>query len=214
MKKGWYSRGYLPHIDAPGLTQFLTWRLGDAVPELVLQSWQDEVASLPENDRKKELLRRVEAYCDAGHGSCLLSDPRCARVVQESLFHDHGRRYVLHAWSVMPNHVHALLTPFEREALGDIVGAVKGVTAKRINRLLRQQGALWQEDYFDRFMRDAEHFERVRHYIEWNPVKAKLCTDPARFPWSSANPNARKRLEVVFAGEAPADLMRAGGPRS
>lgn len=215
-KKGRYSRGYLPHIDLPGRSQFVTWRLKDAVPEEVLTKWIDEVALLEESERKKKLLSHIETYCDAGHGSCLLTSPRFARIVQESLFFKHGIDYELHAWSVMPNHVHVLITPYNQSSLAKIVGSVKGFTSKRINRLLRQDGQLWQEDYFDRYIRDPDHFSRVRAYIEWNAVKAKIRSDPSLHKWSSANPDSVKRLAMVVAsaGGTPAHLMRAGGPRS
>ena len=215
-KKGRYSRGYLPHIDLPGLSQFVTWRLKDAVPDEVLQRWIDEFGSLADGERKTRLLSQIETYCDAGHGSCLLTSPRYARIVQESLFFKHGVDYELHAWSVMPNHVHVLLTPYDHVPLAKIVGSVKGFTSKRINRLLKQEGQLWQEDYFDRYIRDQEHFARVRSYIEWNAVKAKVRTDPTLHKWCSANPDSLKRLAIVAAaaGETPADLMRARGPRS
>ncbi|MGV3616915.1 MAG: REP-associated tyrosine transposase [Fimbriimonas sp.] len=214
-KKGRYSRTYLPHFNAAGRAQFVTWRLKDAVPTHVIQLWHEEAQLLPEGERKNRILGLIEIYCDAGHGDLILQLPRNGRVVQESIFYGHGKGdYLLHAWVVMPNHVHVLLTPAENRPLGDIVGTIKGVTAKRINRLMKRDGELWQADYFDRYIRDADHFERVRRYIEWNPVKAKLRQDPKLFQWSSANPDSRKRLEIVAAGEAPAGLMRAGGPRS
>jgi hypothetical protein len=100
----------------------------------------------------------------------------------------------------MPNHVHALLTPRDKVTLEQIMRVGKSVTATRINKLLGSKGRLWGPDYFDRLIRDGDHFERVRHYIEWNPVKAKLCQDPALFLWSSANPDARKRLQIVSSG--------------
>jgi REP element-mobilizing transposase RayT len=193
---GWYSRGYLPHIDC-GRTQFLTWRLHDAVPHQVLEQWKQELAHLDDRQKWMELGQQVEKYCDAGRGDCLLRDPTVARLVQETLFFDHGRRYDLHAWVVMPNHVHVLLTLNEGIALREIVKMLKGVSARKINRLRRTDGQVWQEDYFDRFIRDEHHFEGVGHYIHWNPVKAGLCTDPRHWGWSSANPDARARLEVV-----------------
>lgn len=179
--------------------QFLTWRLADAVPAEIIRIWQNELAALDERERSKQLARRVERFADAGHGACLLGQPRPARLVQEALFHDDGRRYALHAWCVMPNHVHALLTPRAGERLAKIVQAIKGVSAKRLNDTIGEDGKRWQEDYFDRFIRDDAHFERVVRFIEWNPVKAGLCQDPRLFPWSSANPDARE-ARILEAG--------------
>lgn len=196
-KRGRYSRGYLPHIDAEGRSQFLSWRLADSLPLEQLDQWRQEVLALPESERKRELSSRIEKYCDSGKGACVLAHPYAGRAVQESLLYDHGRRYFLHAWVVMPNHVHALLTPKENVTLEEIMRVGKSVTATTINKYFGQSGRLWEPDYFDRLIRNPDHFEKVRRYIEWNPVKAKLCQDPSLYPWSSANPDAQKRLEVL-----------------
>lgn len=194
--RGWHTRGYLPHIDAP-VAQFLTWRLADAVPEAVIESWKLELASETDTERIKKLNRQIEAYADAGHGSCVLRDPRAARIVQESLFHGHRSQYDLLSWVVMPNHVHAVLTPCPGVRLGRIVQALKGVTSKRIGALLGLEGRLWQPDYFDRVVRDDGHRDRLARYLEWNPVKAGLCDDPKHWAWSSASPNAQARLTTL-----------------
>jgi REP element-mobilizing transposase RayT len=193
--RGWYSRGYLPHIDAGDVPQFITWRLADALPASLLAAWSAELVHATEPERKKVLAQRTEAYCDQGHGSCVLEDPRVARIVQETLFENHAFKLELHGWVVMPNHVHVLLTPKEVE-LAEWVKALKGASSFAINGLLDRKGRLWQPGYFDRFIRDSKHFDGVRRYLEWNPVKAKLCTDPKRWAWSSACPDARTRLDL------------------
>jgi REP element-mobilizing transposase RayT len=76
--------------------------------------------------------------------------------------------------------------------LGAIVRSWKVFTAKVINKEFGRHGSLWHEDYFDRFIRDDEHFGRVITYIEYNPVKAGLAKEPADWLWSSAR---RRRRE-------------------
>ena len=44
----------------------------------------------------------------------------------------------------------------------------------------------WQDEYFDRLVRNQGEFDRIRRYIEWNPVKAGFAMSPEEFPWSSA----------------------------
>jgi len=195
--RGWYSRGYLPHIDAGEVPQFVNWRAADSLPAGLLEGWKAELAHLGDSTRRMELARRVEAYCDMGHGECLLRNPRAARAVQECLFHDHGTQYILHAWVVMPNHVHALITPCAGKRLGDILKRVKSSSAGAVNRVFGRSGRYWQPDYFDRLIRNEKHFDGVKHYIEWNPVKAKLCTDPAKWSWSSCSRDAQARFEFL-----------------
>ncbi len=193
--RGWYSRGYLPHIDSAGRTQFLTWRLDDALPAHVVQKWKLELGILTDEKKKAELMRRIEAYCDAGHGSCVLKDPRAARAAQDVLLRLHIDLYKLHAWVIMPNHVHALLTPNVDVSLAEVLKRVKGASSREVNLAVKRSGQLWEADYFDRLIRNPEHYRAVANYIEWNPVKAKLAPDPKLWAWSSANPENQRRLE-------------------
>lgn len=107
-------------------------------------------------------------------------------MVQEALIASHGLTYEFHAWVVMPTHVHASLTPAPGHPLCDVVRFAKSATARLANQHLGRRGSFWYPDYFDRYMRDEMHFERVRRYIEWNPVKARLCADPTQYSFSSA----------------------------
>ncbi len=186
-------------MERPGSAQFVTWRLADAMPSEAIERWREELCSLEDSARKREIARRIEAYCDAGHGACFLGVAAQARLVQEVLFSRHLRLYDLHAWCIMPNHVHALLTPNVGVALSEVMRQVKGASSAAVNRSLSRSGRLWQREYHDRWMRDEVHFWRTLRYIEWNPVKAKLCRDHVLWSWSSANENARARLEVVAA---------------
>jgi hypothetical protein len=62
--------------------------------------------------------------------------------------------------------------------------SVKGFTARRANQILGRVGVpFWQKEFFDHWIRNEREFERVRAYIEGNPVAAG---DPEEYPWSSA----------------------------
>ena len=115
----------------------------------------------------------------------MLKDAQAARIIEENWLHFDGDRYRLLAWVVMPNHVH-LLVEIWQVPQSDLVRDWKGYTAHRINRLLGTNGTLWQADYWDRYIRDEEHFRKAIRYIEANPVKAALVHAPAEWEWSSA----------------------------
>jgi len=129
---------------------------------------------------------RIERYLNRGIGPTWLADPQVAGVVEDALQFFDSRRYRLHAWVVMPNHVHVVITPHADVSVSGIVSSSKSFTAKRANALLERQGAFWQEDYFDRFIRDERHFEAALHYVEANPVVAGLCAMPEDWMFSSA----------------------------
>lgn len=180
--KGWYTRGYLPHYDQPGVMQMVTFRLADAMPAALRQEWEHLLAIEDEREQRT----RLEEYLDKGRGECVLRGNRAAAVEEVLLRFNHAR-YRLAAWVVMPNHVHALVELGDLP-LGKLLQAWKGASANAVNRLLGCGGQLWQTDYWDRYMRDEAHFRKAWRYIESNPVKAGLVRSPEDWPWSSANP--------------------------
>jgi hypothetical protein len=113
-------------MELGSVPQFLTWRLDDSVPSDLIDRWRQELKLETTGEEKSRLYQVIERYADAGHGSCALRQPEVARTVQEALFYDHGRSYGLHAWCVMPNHVHALLTPAPGATLQQVVENSKG----------------------------------------------------------------------------------------
>ncbi len=182
----WHNRGYLPHFDPGEIVQSITFHLGDAMPKTVIKRWKLELERLDDEDARIELYQRVEKYLDKGHGRCYLRNPTVASMVQNSLLHFDDDRYKLISWVIMPNHVHLLLKPKENHSLSDIVHSIKSFTAQKANEMLKRKGQFWQVDYFDRYIRDYEHFVSTVNYIENNPVKAGLCKAKGDWKFSSA----------------------------
>jgi putative transposase len=176
--RGWHERGYLPHYDVPNVTQFVTFGLADALPPNAL-------ARILEKADEKAQRRILEFELDRGHGSCWLSRPEIAEMVQAALLHFHGERYELRAWVVMGNHVHALVRVTDIP-LAKLIESWKSFTSHKANKLLKRAGKFWADDYFDIHVRGAAHEEQLVRYIEQNPCKAKLARDPKDWLWSSA----------------------------
>jgi putative DNA methylase len=184
--KGWHSRGYLPHFNGGGIPQTVTFRLADALPKAVLDRWENELATVPEARASVGRRRRIEHYLDSGAGQCWLSQPEIAETVENALLFFNGQRYELEAWVVMPNHVYTLFTPMAGHSFSEILHSWKSYTSNAANRLLGRSGEFWYPDYYDRFIRDEQHFVRAVEYIEMNPVVAGLCLRPEEWPYGSA----------------------------
>ena len=184
--RGWHSRGYLPHFDGGEIHQTVTFRLADAFPADRLEAWRWELRLLTPDRLNAELRHRIEDYLDLGHGACYLKRREIAEMVQDALLFFDGQRYQLVAWVVMPNHVHAIFLPLVGYTLTGILHSWTSYTSKMANRALRRAGQFWGEDYFDRYIRDEDHFLAAIAYIESNPVKAGLVAGPADWPYSSA----------------------------
>ena len=180
----WHNRGYLPHFDAGAVVQMITFRLADSLPREVY----DNIRAREEDDAEKR--HRLEEMIDSGRGGCVLRDPGIANIVETALRHFDGERYRLIAWVVMPNHVHVLIEQVAGHSLSDVVRNWKSFTAKAINRRRQTSGSVWAPDYFDRFIRNREHFANTVLYIEGNPVAAGLVDRVDLWPFSSAVRNA------------------------
>ena len=174
--KGWHSRHYLPHFDSQDVIQFLTFRLADSLPAEAIE--RVKTADRPETLRHEML--------DRGWGACWLRSDPIARLVEDALLAFDDTRYRLHAWTIMPNHVHALFTMLPAASLGSIVSSWKRFTARQANQKLGRSGAFWQTDYWDRFIRNETHFAMVENYIDQNPVKAGLVDEASLWPYGSA----------------------------
>src|SRR5262249_42908022 len=142
--QGWHERGYLPHRDSPGLTQFITYHLADAFPKELLAEW----ARLLDIEDDRERRQQLEDYLDKGHGECWLRPPAIADICDARFRAFHGTQYVLRAWCVMTNHVHVLVK-VTTVPMSAVVKRWKGKTALDSNALLNRNGPFWAEDYWD-----------------------------------------------------------------
>ena len=180
----WHSRGFLPHFDAEGFTQFITFRLADSMPQSVLEKWRLDLIRNEITDA--DFRRQIENYLDQNYGESYLRDKRIAAILQETLLKWDGERYNLISWVIMPNHAHVLLTPLPGIKVSEIMHSIKSYTAHAANSILDRKGQFWAKEYFDRYIRDKRHFANTIAYIENNPVKARLCDSPEKWPFGSA----------------------------
>jgi putative DNA methylase len=178
---GWHERGYLPHFDAPNVTQFVTFLLRDAFPVTRRREWGPLLQERDESLRK----RKLEAWLDRGHGECWLRFPAVAGRVEDVLRAEDGKAYRLRAWTLMPNHVH-LVVDVWHTPLSELLHLWKGRSSREANKVLKRQGRFWEREYFDTLIKDEPHLQRAVRYTENNPVKAGFAHDPKGWNWSSA----------------------------
>jgi putative transposase len=179
--RGWHQRGFLPHFDAPGVTQFVTFQLQDSFP--VTRRMEFE-AILKEPD-DSATRRKLEAWLDHGHGECWHRRRDVAEIVEKILLAADGRDYRMQAWVVRPNHIHLVVDVWD-VPLVKLINGWKGKSSCEANKLLGRSGAFWQEDYYDTLIRDEAHLKRAVRYTEQNPVKAFLAEAARNWQWSSA----------------------------
>jgi len=92
-------------------------------------------------------------------------------IVVDALEHFRKQRYELFAYVVMNDHIHGLVKPIDEHSLQSILHSWKSFTAYRLQRQFGRQGAVWQDEYFDRIVRDEADFFEKTEYILNNPRK-------------------------------------------
>lgn len=174
-----YYERRLPHWHPEGKDLFITWRLEGTLPKNRYVP--------PDGLTSGEAFAWIDKFLDkAVYGPSWLRRPEIAKMIVDALHYRESqlRQYVLHAYVVMPNHVHILITPIE--SIQKIMHSLKGFTARAANLLLDRTGLpFWQRESYDHWVREGE-FDRIARYIELNPVKAGLASEPHLYPWSNA----------------------------
>ena len=111
----------------------------------------------------------------------------CETFLETLLRYRNQHAYLLHAFVLMPDHFHVLLTPGVKITLERVVQYIKGGSARRIREKLNYRFPVWQRGFIDHCVRDAQDYEAHLRYIEQNPVKRRLVSFVGEYVWSSAS---------------------------
>ncbi len=185
-----YQR-HLPHWRQDGATYFVTFRQADSLPRTKLdelkvlkKQWANEIEKIESDKKHKASLEdihrktfvKMEQWLDRGYGSCLLRDPGARKAAADALKYFDGERYEIGAGVIMPNHVHLIMRPHDGNELEDLLQGRKSNMSREINA--HHQGIadqpFWQQESYDRIIRDGQHLWRCIQYIGRNGTKANL----------------------------------------
>jgi putative transposase len=118
----------------------------------------------------------------------LFLKPEPARIVIDQILDCRGRGFFkLHAFVLMPEHLHMLITPGDETPLEKAVMMIKGGSSYRIKKELLYSFPIWMGGYHDRWIRNAHEYRIRKHYIEQNPVKARIVGIPSEYAFGSAS---------------------------
>jgi putative transposase len=191
-----FYRRRLPHLQIEGGTYFVTFRLKNSLPiEVVKHLSQefDRIKKLPSEKIETEKHRwfeKFDNYLDqALSGENYLSNSHVASVVEEAIYYRDTKIYDLISFCIMPNHVHLICRPLEKErdkfySLTEILHSLKRHTARQSNIILKRSGSFWLDESYDHVIRDEAELERTIKYVLYNPVKAKLVNEQKDWAWA------------------------------
>jgi len=162
----------LPHIDLKGYYQFVTFRTHDSIDDFLKRlSSQNDISS---NIKQY----RIDTYLDTSKKGCYLHTEVLQFLKDFFLKYD-KELYELVAFSIMPNHIHILFK--QKIKLAQILQQIKGSSAFQINKILERKGTFWEDGYYDKIIRNEDHFSLTYDYIKYNAIKAGLDDAKERF---------------------------------
>lgn len=199
-----FHERHLPHFQPLGGLFFVTFNLHGCVPKEIYEQWEQEYNLEKEkimlfSKNKKEDLDQLGKITFAKkdkfldnylRGKHYLKSDSLAKIVADTLHFWDGKRLELFAYCIMSNHVHVVLRLFDDTEidtppyLQEIMHSIKRFSARECNKLLGETGKFWQDESYDRLVRDDKELHRILIYVLNNPVKANLCKQMKDWKWS------------------------------
>ena len=133
---------------------------------------------------QKKLFAETDAFLDNNlNQPYWLREKPVAEIIGAAIHHRDGKQYCLHAFTIMPNHVHMLMTLFPTSpVLFKVMQDLKKYTGLHGNRCIGREGQFWEKESYDHIVRSEDEFFRVVNYILRNPVKAGFVKEWKQWP--------------------------------
>lgn len=114
--------------------------------------------------------------------------------------HEHAAKTScrVHAYVLMTNHVHLLISAEQQEAVGALMKALGQRYVQYVNRTYRRSGTLWEGRFRSCLTQEETYLLACQRYIELNPVRADMAVHPAEYRWSSYRANAQGEVDALL----------------
>ncbi len=118
----------------------------------------------------------------------------------------------IHAYVLMTNHVHLLLTAEESHGAGALMKALGQRYVQYINRTYRRSGTLWEGRFRSCLIQEDSYLLACMRYIELNPVRAGMVAHPGEYRWSSYRTNAQGEANPLMSPHTLYLALGSDGP--
>ena len=193
MRKRYFHRRNLPHLHYNEGDYFVTFRLKDSLPLILIEELRSDLEKNPAelSTKEKKLFKKYDDLLDSGnYGANYLLNKQVASIVKEAIEKYENELYQVICYCIMPNHVHIVFTILDAgKSLSDIMKLIKGRSAISINKLLNRKGNLWQAESFDRLIREEKEMYNIVKYVLLNPVKTNLVSEWKDWEYTYCHPS-------------------------
>ncbi len=190
MSKIHFHKRNLPHLYYDDGIYFITFRLADSIPS-------DKVAEIKKaNDKDIDdekfvrLLKKYDKILDAGlYGHKHLLNPEVAEICKYSLHFPDGKDYKLICYCIMPNHIHLVFELVNKNrGISKIMQSIKRTSARKCNLILNRTGKFWQDESYDRLVRDDKELYFIIRYVLMNPLNTGLVENWSDWKYTFCKP--------------------------
>jgi putative transposase len=170
-----FHRRNLPHLYFNDGIYFITYRLADTIPLTILNELSSSFKS-GDDEKAKRIFRKYDSIIDSCRfGEKFLTIKEIAFICKSTLHYPDGKDYRLLCYCIMPNHIHLVFKLLDgTKGISKIMQSIKRISARKSNLLLNRAGKFWQDESFDRWIRDDKELFYIVRYILLNPVKAGM----------------------------------------
>ena len=173
-----FHRRNLPHLYFNDGLYFITFRLADSLPIGFIKQLHAELKNSCEalNIKEKKIFKKYDELLDKTYeGMKYLSIAEVAEIVRQTIHYEDGKDIKVICYCIMPNHVHLVFELLKNNrGISKIMQSIKRVSARRSNEFLKREGKFWQDESFDRWVRNDKELFNIINYVLENPVRAGL----------------------------------------
>jgi putative transposase len=188
--EGTFHKRNLPHLYFNDGRYFVTYNLANSIPSVKFFEFKNQIKGCGSVKFRRLLIKYDSLLNSEDSGIKYLCQKEIADVCKSTLHFPEGKEYNLICYCIMPNHIHVVfeLLPVNR-GISKIMQGIKGVSSNKSNILLGREGKFWQDESFDRWIRDDKELYFIVRYILLNPVYARLVDNWSDWQYTYCNPD-------------------------
>lgn len=173
-----FHRRNLPHLYFSEGIYFITFRLADSLPSSKVAEIKELISDrkIRDEEKFKRLLKKYDEILDSGHyGNRHLENSEISEICKHTLHYLDGKDFKLICYCIMPNHIHLVFELIKKNrGISKIMQSIKRTSARKCNLVLNRTGKFWQDESYDRLVRDDKELYFIIKYVLMNPINAGL----------------------------------------
>ncbi len=183
-----FWRRKLPHIQPENTPLFVTYNLKLDLPEKLKRL-------IHRKNGDNDFIVMDNIFDNYKSKKNYLIIPKISQIVFDSLLYlkKFGE---LHTFTIMPNHIHLLMTIESKHSLSYLMQNHKRFTSRNANKVLNREGQFWNHEYYDHYVRNDNEFYSIAWYIINNPVKANLVKHWKQWPYTWISKKILDEIEI------------------